>query len=118
MPGGLLERVGKPNQGRLTPCRPDERDATGQAEHLSGGHRDVRQYLAIPLEKIEAESKLEDLGLDSLGSLELIFELEEEFHIAVPNERATEFTTVRAVCDGVESLQQSSTPPPTPAPTN
>src|SRR5205085_2881003 len=62
--------------------------------------RIISKYLDLPVEKIEEDSRLEDLGVDSLGALELIFEFEEEFKIAVPNERAADFTTVRAVCDG------------------
>jgi acyl carrier protein len=70
----------------------------------------IARYIAIPVEKVEADSRLEDLGIDSLGALELIFQLEEEFKILVPNERASEFTTVRAVCDGIESLQGMAAP--------
>ena len=72
----------------------------------------VAKYLEIPLERVQPESNLAELGLDSLGALELIFELEEEFQITVPNDRAKEFTTVRAVCDGIELLQKSPAPEP------
>ena len=70
--------------------------------------RRIAKYLDIPAEKVTAEATLEELGLDSLGSLELIFELEEEFKIVVPNERASDFTTVQAVCDGIETLQKTT----------
>jgi len=75
-------------------------------ETLDRVRRIIASHVEIPVEKIEVDSKLEDLGLDSLGSLELIFQIEEEFKVLVPNERASEFTTVRAVCDGIESLQK------------
>ena len=68
----------------------------------------VATYLEIPPDKVEADSNLAELGLDSLGALELVFELEEDFKIVVPTERAKEFTTVRAVCDGIESLQAAA----------
>jgi acyl carrier protein len=68
----------------------------------------VARYLDIPAEKVEPDSKLEELGLDSLGALELIFQIEEEFKIVVPNERAAEFLTVRAVCEGIETLQAAA----------
>ena len=70
----------------------------------------IAKYLDIPIERVEADAKLEDLGLDSLGALELIFEIEEEFKILVPNERAAEFKTVRAVCEGVEALVKTVAP--------
>ena len=68
----------------------------------------VATYLEIPADRVEPDSNLAELGLDSLGALELVFELEEDFKIAVPTERAKEFTTVRAVCDGIESLRAAS----------
>ena len=68
----------------------------------------VAKHLGISPDRVEADSNLAELGLDSLGALELIFDLEEDFKIAVPTERAKEFTTVRAVCDGIESLRAAS----------
>lgn len=62
-------------------------------------------YLKIPAESIAEDSKLDELGLDSLGALELVFEIEEEFKIKVPDEKIPEFRTVRAVCDGIEALR-------------
>jgi acyl carrier protein len=62
-------------------------------------------YLKIPAESIGEDSKLDELGLDSLGALELVFEIEEEFKIKVPDEKIPEFRTVRAVCDGIEALR-------------
>lgn len=67
----------------------------------------VAGYLKIAPEGIEPDSSLESLGLDSLGALELAFELEEEFEVRVPDERIPEFKTVRAVCDGIEALRAS-----------
>jgi acyl carrier protein len=67
----------------------------------------VAGYLDVPVEKVETDSRLDEFGVDSLGALELIFQFEEEFKILVPNERATQFTTVRAICDGIEELQKT-----------
>ena len=65
----------------------------------------IAGYLKIPLESIGVDSKLDDLGLDSLGALELVFEIEERFKVKVPDEKIPEFRTVRAVCDGIEALR-------------
>lgn len=65
----------------------------------------IAKYLSIAPESIREDSSLEELGLDSLGALELVFELEEEFAVKVPDESIKELLTVRAVCDGVEALQ-------------
>jgi acyl carrier protein len=65
----------------------------------------VAQYLKIPPESVGEDSGLEELGLDSLGALELVFQIEEEFKVSVPDSRIPEFKTVRAVCDGIETLR-------------
>ena len=51
--------------------------------------------------------KLEELGLESLDAVEMIFELEEKFDITIPynaNESRTEFDTVGDVVRAVTSL--------------
>jgi acyl carrier protein len=65
----------------------------------------LARHLGVPPGSIGEDASLEELGLDSLGALELIFEIEEEFKVKVPDERLKELRTVRAVCDGVEALQ-------------
>jgi acyl carrier protein len=65
----------------------------------------IAQYLKIPADTIGEDSKLDELGLDSLGALELVFEIEEQFKVKVPDERIPEFRTVRAVCDAIEALR-------------
>jgi acyl carrier protein len=65
----------------------------------------IATYLKIAPETIGEDSSLEELGLDSLGALELVFEVEAEFDVKVPDERIPEFRTVRAVCDGIEALR-------------
>ena len=69
----------------------------------------VRQLLASFL-KIEParllpETRLDELGLDSLAAVELLFEIEERFDVRVPSERAAEFRAVRAIAEGVRALQ-------------
>jgi acyl carrier protein len=57
--------------------------------------------------QIELTDKLEDLGLESLDAVEMIFELEEKFDITIPynaNDSRTEFDTVGDVVRAVEKL--------------
>jgi len=57
--------------------------------------------------QIALTDKLEDLGLESLDAVEMIFELEERFDITIPynaNDSRTEFDTVGDVVRAVESL--------------
>jgi len=57
--------------------------------------------------KIELSDRLEDLGLESLDAVEMIFDLEEKFDIQIPynaNNARTEFNTVGEVVSAVEQL--------------
>ena len=74
-------------------------------EHV---RRLLAKYLNIAADGVGEDSRLEDLGLDSLGALELVFQIEEEFKVNVPDDRIREFKTVRAVCDGIETLQRAA----------
>jgi acyl carrier protein len=67
----------------------------------------IAKYLGVPLESVGEDSRFEDLGIDSLGALELIFQIEEEFKVSVPDERVREFTTMKAACEAIETLQKA-----------
>jgi acyl carrier protein len=75
------------------------------ADTLERVRRLIAKYLHVPPESIGEDANLQDLGLDSLGSLELVFEIEEEFKVRVPDDRIQELRTVRSVCEGIEALQ-------------
>jgi acyl carrier protein len=71
----------------------------------------IARFRNLPLERVGEDSRLqEDLELDSLDALDLIFEIEEEFKVSVPDDRVSEFRTVRAVFDGIEALQKTAAP--------
>ncbi len=69
----------------------------------------VRELLASFLEvdraRLQSETSLDELGLDSLAAIELIFEIEERFGVRVPGEHAAEFRSVRAIAEAVRALQ-------------
>ena len=57
--------------------------------------------------ELKREDRLEDLGIDSLSTVELIFELEEKFNIQIPynaNDTEPEFQTVGQVVDAIKKL--------------
>jgi acyl carrier protein len=58
----------------------------------------------IPAEKIAPDSTFEELGLDSLDSVNILFALEEEFNVSVPDEAAREIRSVRQIIDGIAAL--------------
>jgi acyl carrier protein len=58
----------------------------------------------VELEQITLETTFQDLGMTSLDALALIFDLEEEFNISIPNEQAMGIRTVREAVDSVTKL--------------
>lgn len=58
----------------------------------------------IPAEKISPDSSFEELGLDSLDSVNILFALEEEFNVSIPDEAAREIRSVRQIIDGIAAL--------------
>lgn len=56
---------------------------------------------------VEMTDRLEDLGLESLDAVEMIFDLEEKFDIQIPynaNNPRTEFDTVGEVVRAIQQL--------------
>lgn len=62
----------------------------------------------IPREKISPESTFEELGLDSLDSVNILFALEEEFKIGIPDDDAQEIRGVKQMVKGIEKLLAAS----------
>ncbi len=62
--------------------------------------------LGVEEDKIENSSSfVDDLGADSLDTVELIMQLEEEFGIEIPDESAEKMTTVQQAVDYIEENQ-------------
>ena len=62
--------------------------------------------LGVEEDKIESSSSfIDDLGADSLDTVELIMQLEEEFGIEIPDENAEQMTTVQQAVDYIEANQ-------------
>lgn len=61
--------------------------------------------LGVARGAIRPESSLEeDLGLDSLGMVELLLALEDACGVSIPDEQAEQITTVGAAIDAVVEL--------------
>lgn len=70
----------------------------------------VKKIIVEQLGVDEAEVKneasfVDDLGADSLDTVELVMALEEEFDTEIPDEEAEKITTVQAAIDFVNSQQ-------------
>lgn len=61
-------------------------------------------FKKVSPEEIKPETTFEELGFDSLDGLNLIFELEEEFDIVVPDEQVQSMRSVNEVIAGIETL--------------
>ena len=64
----------------------------------------VAEQLGVKEDEIQnTASFVEDLGADSLDTVELVMALEEEFETEIPDEDAESITTVQNAIDYVES---------------
>tara|TARA_X000001036_G_C20431872_1_gene705527 strand:+ start:472 stop:708 length:237 start_codon:yes stop_codon:yes gene_type:complete len=60
----------------------------------------VAEQLGVKEEEVlNAASFVEDLGADSLDTVELVMALEEEFETEIPDEEAEKITTVQLAID-------------------
>jgi acyl carrier protein len=64
----------------------------------------VRQEKDIPETLLTPETALAEAGIDSLDSLTILFAIEEQFHISIPDDRARAMKTFRDMIDIVENL--------------
>lgn len=74
----------------------------------------IRDY-KIPRERLMPDASLSSLGVDSLGMLELMFKIEDEFHLKIPGDPPNDLGTVADVVDYVDALiqgQAQGKPPP------
>lgn len=58
----------------------------------------------IPVERITIDSTFEELAIDSLDATNLLFVLEEEFGVSIPDADARALKDVRGAVEGVERL--------------
>ena len=64
----------------------------------------VIDKLGVEDDKIVSKASfVDDLGADSLDTVELIMQLEEEFGIEIPDEDAETITTVQAAVDYIDN---------------
>lgn len=61
----------------------------------------------VPVENISVDSSFEQLGIDSMDSINIIFDLEGEFDIEIDDEQARQIHNVREMIDGVTQLVEA-----------
>ena len=68
----------------------------------------VAEQLGVAEDEIKLESSfVDDLGADSLDTVELVMALEDEFEIDIPDDQAEKITTVQQAVDYAKANMQS-----------
>lgn len=58
----------------------------------------------IPPETVTIDSSFEELKIDSLDGINILFALETEFGVDIPDEAAKQIRSVREMVEGIEKL--------------
>ena len=66
----------------------------------------VADHLGVEEEKVTEEASfIDDLGADSLDTVELVMAFEEEFEIEIPDEEAEKIATVQDAVNYIDSAE-------------
>ncbi len=76
--------------------------AEAVSEQVRAGIARVKR---IPVERVQLSDSLEALGVDSLDAITLLFDLEEVFHISIPDEKVRAMRTVQDIVDNIDHLR-------------
>ena len=69
----------------------------------------VAEQLGVKEEEVKNESSfVDDLGADSLDTVELVMALEEEFDTEIPDDEAEKITTVQQAIDFINAQTKAS----------
>ena len=69
----------------------------------------IAEQLGIKVDEIKQDASfVDDLGADSLDTVELVMGLEEEFETEIPDEEAEKITTVQNAIDYVNKAKSGS----------
>jgi acyl carrier protein len=69
----------------------------------------VAEQLGVKEDEVtNSASFVDDLGADSLDTVELVMALEEEFETEIPDEEAEKITTVQLAIDFIKARQTDS----------
>ena len=66
----------------------------------------VVEQLGVNADEVKTDASfIDDLGADSLDTVELVMALEEEFECEIPDDEAEKITTVKEAVSYIESVQ-------------
>ena len=68
----------------------------------------VAEQLGVDKDKVSPDTSfVNDLGADSLDTVELVMELEEEFDVSIPDDAAEKIQTVGQAIDFIQKAQSA-----------
>merc|ERR1712117_755905 len=84
------------------------KDNDNDNDILSKVKKIVVQQLGVEADEINEESKfVDDLGADSLDTVELVMAFEEEFGIEIPDEEAEKIQDIKAAVDHIKENKEN-----------
>lgn len=66
--------------------------------------RVIAETQRLPMDRVSADSTFEELQIDSLDGINILFAVENEFNVNVPDDAAKSIRSVREMAEGVEKL--------------
>jgi acyl carrier protein len=92
-PGGVARRAQAPEPG----------DRQAMSETADKVKKIVVEHLGVDEAKVTPEASfIDDLGADSLDTVELVMAFEEAFGVEIPDDAAEKITTVKDAIDYIE----------------
>ena len=70
----------------------------------------IAKQKRIPSDQVTIDSTFQELGLDSLDAVNILFELEGEFNINISDDQARQIKNVRQMVEGVSTLIEEKKP--------
>lgn len=67
----------------------------------------ISSYMNCQADVISSDSRLDALGIDSLGAITILYELEERFDVEIPNEAIESIKNVHDIVNYLELLLEN-----------
>lgn len=90
--------------GGLPAAAPESGDVTQRVLRIIADNQ--RKDVSL----VTMESSFEELGIDSMDAVNIVFALENEFNINVPDEEMKNIRSVRDIVEGVQKLVAAKPP--------
>jgi acyl carrier protein len=85
------------------------RELMSESEIFQKVQKIVAEQLGVDVSEVTPQASFaNDLGADSLDTVELVMALEEEFDVEIPDEAAEEIATVQAAVDYISNKVTAS----------